>query len=411
MRILFLGINYWPEQTGIAPVTQRRCEYLAAQGHEVTICTAFPYYPDWRVGAAYRGKLFGRETRNGVTILRSYVWVPARANTVRRIIHEASFLASSLLGSVRARKPDLLFVSSPPLGLAVTAVLLSRLWNVPYVFDVQDLQPDAAAELGMLPPGKVLDFLYALEAMGYRNAALVITITEGMRRTISSKGIPLEKVAIEPSGAEEKWFAVKKEPPHAFRSEHQLADKFLVLHSGNMGVKQGLAVILEAAARSRSFPDIEYLLVGDGAMRATLETTGREMNLANVRFLPVQDGDKFMEILSAADVGLIIQQSSVSNIVFPSKAVTLLAAGCPVIASVNSASEVARVVTESGGGVVVAPEDPEALLAAIVAFRNDSARRLNSSAAGRNYARAHWEHRVVLKNFEQNLLAHARAGH
>lgn len=411
MRILFLGINYWPEQTGIAPVTQRRCEYLASQGHEITICTAFPYYPDWRVGAAYRGKIFARETHNGVNILRSYVWVPAQATTLRRIIHEASFLASSLLGSVRARKPDLLFVTSPPLGLAVTAVLLSRLWNVPYVFDAQDLQPDAAAELGMLPPGKILNFLYALEAMAYRNAALVITITDGMRRSISSKGIPLARVAIEPSGAEDAWFAVKKEPPHPFRSEHQLADKFLVLHSGNMGVKQGLEVVLEAAARSRSDPGIEYLLVGDGAMRASLEAKAREMNLANVRFLPVQDGDKFLEILSAADVGLITQQSSVSDIVFPSKTVTLLAAGCPVIASVNSASEVARVVTESGGGVVVAPEDPEALLAAIVELRNDSVKRFEASTAGRDYARAHWERRIVLGKFEQNLLAHARRNH
>ena len=143
MRILVLGINYWPEETGIAVFNTGRCEYLAAQGHQVTMCTGFPYYPQWRVPEEYRRKLFAREGRHGVTILRSYLYVPRRVTSVRRVLHEASFIASSCLRALGERKPDLLFVVSPPLGLAVTAVLLSRLWKIPYIFHVADLQPDA----------------------------------------------------------------------------------------------------------------------------------------------------------------------------------------------------------------------------------------------------------------------------
>src|SRR6185437_5017797 len=161
MRIFFLSINYWPEQAGIGPVNTWRCEYLAAQGHDVTMCTSFPYYPEWRVADAYRGRLFQRETHNGVKILRSWMWVPRTPSAAKRILFEASFLATTFVRAMMTiRKQDVLYIVSPPLGLAVTARLLSVLWQVPYVFDVMDLQPDAAADLGMLKEGRLVRFLY-----------------------------------------------------------------------------------------------------------------------------------------------------------------------------------------------------------------------------------------------------------
>src|SRR3984893_5190913 len=207
MRILVLAINYWPEQTGIGAVLTRRCEYLASVGHEVTVCTGMPYYPEWQIDSKYTGKMFSREVRNGVNILRSWMWVPKKVTSAKRVLFEASFLASSLLRAVCSPKPDLLLVVSPPLGLGLSAVLLSRWANVPYVFDVQDLQPDAAADLGMLPR-PVLPILYRLEAMAYRNAALISTITEGMRRKILAKGIPPDKVVVVPHPADKSLFAV-----------------------------------------------------------------------------------------------------------------------------------------------------------------------------------------------------------
>ena len=100
MHIVFLGINYWPDETGIAPFTTGRCEYLASRGLQVTVLTGFPYYPAWRVPESYRGRFFGKEERNEVTILRSWLYVPERVNSIRRILHEASFIASSVLGAM-----------------------------------------------------------------------------------------------------------------------------------------------------------------------------------------------------------------------------------------------------------------------------------------------------------------------
>ena len=163
MRILVLTINYWPEQTGIGAILTRRCEYLASVGHEITVCTGMPYYPEWRIHPGYTGKLFLREERNGVTILRSWMWVPKKVTSANRVVFEASFLASSLLRAIRNRKPELAVGGVTATGARRFGGLVEPWVEIPYVFDVQDLQPDAAADLGMLPGM----FAYAVSARGH----------------------------------------------------------------------------------------------------------------------------------------------------------------------------------------------------------------------------------------------------
>lgn len=405
MRILVLSINYWPDETGIAAFNIWRCEYLAARGHQITICTGPPYYPEWRVPEPYRGKLFQREEHNGVTILRSWMYVPKVVTTKKRILHEASFLASSFARSLATPKPDLIFAVSPPLGLALTASMLARLWRVPFVFDVEDLQPDAAVELGMMREGAIVRALYRMERLAYRRAALVSTITEGMRQRIVEKGIDPAKVVLFPPRADSSLYNLRERiDGAAFRERYGLQGKLIVSHSGNMGVKQGLEVILQAAMHSQHRPEIQYLFVGDGAMRAQLQMQARAFGLRNVLFLPLLDSAEFQQMLAATDIALITQQRVVSNIVFPSKTVTLLCAGCPVIASVNAESEVARAVLQSGAGVVVQPEDPEALLRAIEQLAEHSEGRARMSTQGCRYAEENWDERRTLPRMEERFL-------
>jgi len=404
LRILVLSINYWPDITGIAAFNTWRCEYLASQGHQVTICTGPPYYPEWRVPAAYRGKLMQREERNGVTVLRSWMFVPQALNTKKRILHEASFLASSFARALASSRPDLIFAVSPPLGLALTATALSRLWHIPFVFDVEDLQPDAAVELGMMKGQTVIRALYRLERLAYEGAALVGTLTEGMRQRIVEKGIDPAKVVLFPPRADSSLYTLRERTDgSAFRQRYGLEGKLLVSHSGNMGVKQGLEVILEAAERSRERPDLQYFFVGDGTMRPQLEEQAQARRLNNVRFLPVLEADLFQEMLAATDIAVITQQRVVSNIVFPSKIVTLLCAGCPVIASVNSESEVARVVLRSGAGLVVEPENAEALLRAVDQLSLSKALRARMSTQGKQFAFDSWDERRTLPRMEEYL--------
>lgn len=403
MRILYLGINYWPEETGIAPVNTWRCEYLAARGHKVTMCTGMPYYPEWKVAEEYRGRRWCREDRNGVTILRSPLYVPGHVTSVRRILHEASFVASSMLRALASGRPELLVVASPPLGLALTARILSRVWKIPYVYDVLDLQPDAAAELGMLRDGVLLRFLRSVEKMAYRHASVVTTITHGMRQRIIDKGIAPAKVVELPLRADPALFDIRKTSDGArFRKRHALEGKFLVIHSGNMGVKQGLDILLRAAEQT-TIPEMVFVLAGDGAVRASLMRKADQMGLKNLRFVPIQPRAEFFDMLAATDVALVAQLASVSDIVFPSKTVTLMAAGCPLVASVDAKSEVARAVLNSKAGVVIAPEDASVLASTLQSLFHDRAALQRHSQNGIAYARSHWAPSAVGSLFEQAL--------
>jgi colanic acid biosynthesis glycosyl transferase WcaI len=404
LRILALSINYWPDETGIAAFNIWRCEYLASRGHQVTICTGPPYYPQWRVPEPYRGRLWQREERNGVTILRSWMFVPQSLSTKKRVLHEASFLASSFARALAGRRPELIFAISPPLGLALTASTLSRLWRVPFVFDVMDLQPDAAVELGMMKGQSLISVLYQLERLAYERAALVSTITEGMRQRIVEKGTDPAKVVLFPPRADSSLYTLRERTDGAeFRQRHGLQGKLIVSHSGNMGVKQGLEVILEAAERSRQRPDIHYLFVGDGAMRPQLAEQARARSLSNVLFLPLLEADHFQQMLAATGIALITQQRVVSNIVFPSKTVTLLCAGCPVIASVNFESEVARAVLQSEAGWVVEPENADALFGAIDRLSQSPETLARMSVQARQYAHETWDERRTLPRMEEHF--------
>jgi colanic acid biosynthesis glycosyl transferase WcaI len=400
MRILIFSINYWPEVTGIGAFTTYRAEYLAGAGHEVDVCTAFPYYPEWRVAPEYKGKLWQDEQHKGVNVLRSYTYVPKKVTSRRRILHESSYIVTSLMKALLCKKPDVLLIVSPPLGLALNAVLLSKLWRIPYVFDVEDLQPDSAVEHGMLPEWAT-KILYKVESAAYRSAALVTTLTTGMRKRIIGKGVAPEKVALIEPRMDDTLANIEVEEGRRFREKHGIQDRFLVTYSGNIGVKQALDVLVEAATLSRDDASILFMIVGDGSDKKRIEQMALDRKLTNVRFLPLLDEADFRGLLSASGVCVVTQRKSASEIAFPSKVVTYLGAGCAVVVSANFDSEIAKTICESGGGVVCAAEDGKALLDSIVQLKASNLEELRRRS--REYASRRWSSERVLHNLEQNL--------
>jgi colanic acid biosynthesis glycosyl transferase WcaI len=406
MHVLVIGINYWPEETGIAVFTTGRCEYLASRGHRVTMCTSFPYYPSWRTMDPYRGRIITKERRNGVDIHRTWMYVPRHVTSLRRILHESSFVASCFASTMVRRRPDLIFVVSPPLGLAVLAVGLSLRWRVPYMFHVADLQPDAAVDLGMLRSKQMLKGLYALERIAYRNAARVSTLTNAMRDKIIRKGIAPEKVALVPDWSEPALFTLPlSNHGEDFRRKYNIGTRFIVSHSGNMGVKQGLEVVLGAAELAQTkYPELLFLLVGDGAMKQKLQQSTAARRLENVLFVPILQPQSFHQMLAASDLCLITQQRSVSDIVFPSKVLTLLSAGRPILASLSEGSEIARVLRDAGAGLRTEAQDPTALLDGVLKLRALPWLRAQMGVNGRSYAQHHWEKGRALKMFENCMI-------
>jgi colanic acid biosynthesis glycosyl transferase WcaI len=211
MKIAVLGINYWPDETGIAPFTTGKCEYLASCGHSVTALTGMPYYPAWKIPERYRRRLSIREQKSGVLIVRSWLYVPKRLSSIKRMFHEASFAISVVLRSIGSggkNRPDVLIVITPPLALGLAALVLSRKWKIPFIQHVADLQPDAAVDLGMLSPTGFTQVLYAVERLSYKKASVVSTLTGSMREKIIRKGIAPEKVIISPDWARPDLFSI-----------------------------------------------------------------------------------------------------------------------------------------------------------------------------------------------------------
>jgi colanic acid biosynthesis glycosyl transferase WcaI len=397
MRILVWGINYAPEFTGIAPHSVALCEFLLGQGHDVEMVTAFSYYPTWQKRPEDRGRLYRTDVVNGVRVHRSWHFVPARVSALKRIVHEGSFVFTSTLRALFLRSPDVFVVVSPPLLLGVAAWFVSKLKRAPFVFHVQDMQPDAAVGLGMLKRNWFTRALYGLEAFAYRHAARVSGITLGMLATFRSKGVAESKLIHFPNAIDLKSTGSTPERGE-FRNRHGFSEKeFLAVYAGNLGVKQGLDVLLETASLLRE-QRIRFLICGDGAQREALAARAREMKLPNFSMLPLQAGPAYRALLVDADVCFITQQAGAGNSFFPSKLLGLLAESKPVVTVAAPECELALSLEEGNFGVNVPPGQPRELAGVIDALAKDPQRLAEFGAAGRRYVEQ-FEKGRVFENF------------
>ncbi len=408
MKITVWGINYAPEMTGIAPYNAALCEHLTRNGHDVRMVTSFAYYPAWVKALGDRGRLFRTDTVRGVRVHRCWHYVPAKANALKRIIHEASFIATSFLRQLVLPAPDAYVIASPPLLLGAAAWLLGRIKRRPFVFHVQDLQPDAAAGLGMIKQGALMRTLYWLEAFAYRKAARVSGITPGMLEAFRRKGVPESKLVLFPNGVVLPDSS-KRPAPGAFRMRNQFsAEDFLVVYSGNLGVKQGLSILIDAARHS---PDsrIRIVICGEGAQRDELAAAVRNYGLRNVTMLPLQSDVHYREMLVDADICVITQQRGSGGFFFPSKLLTTLAWEKPVLTVADEESELVRALREGGFGINVEPGEPDKLAQALQQLSADRSRLKSYAEAGRRYV-DRFEMERVLKEFVMELDSLVRAG-
>jgi colanic acid biosynthesis glycosyl transferase WcaI len=403
MHLLILGMNYAPESTGIGPYTSGLAEFLARQGHRVTVATAFPHYPQWRREAGYaHGRRFLHwEQRNGVAVHRGWVKIPHDRSTAQRVLYDSSFALSALFGALPARAVDLILCISPPLQAALTAALLRPIHRAPVVLLVKDLVPDAATAVGMLRAGPALQLARILERYAYRQADGIIVIGEAFRANLLAKGVPPGRITCIPD-----WVDTERIRPlprdNTFRQQQNIPpNRLVILHAGNMGAKQGLRSVIDAATLLHNDPDVQFLLVGDGNERSGLEALVRTRRLANVSFLPLQPEDAVSEMLAAADLLLLSQRPTVTDAVVPSKLLTYLAAGRPVLAAVAPGSTAARLVEASGGGIVVPPDDPAALAGAIEQWRTDASAAMGQR--GRRYVTDHYGRQRILGQYERYL--------
>ena len=406
MKLLFYGINHSPELAGIGKYTGEMAAWFAANGHEVRVITAPPYYPAWKVGPGYSASQYRTESLQGATVYRAPLWVPLQPGGLKRLLHLASFALSSLpvLLAQWRWKPDVVWVVEPPLMCAPAAAAFASLRGVKSWLHIQDYEVDAAFDLGLIKGAALRRWVAGAERWLMRRFDRVSTISGRMVERARAKGVAPERV-VHFSNWVDIGGITPLAAPSAYRAELGLAqDAVVALYSGNMGNKQGLEILADVARLLQGESHIRFVFGGNGSGRADLQA--RCAGLPNVRFLDLQPLGRLNHWLGLADVHLLPQRADAADLVMPSKLTGMLASGRAVLATAHAETELGRVVAqEAACGLVVPPENASAMAEALRTLAADPARRLELGANGRRYAERELSQDVILRRFEAQLLA------
>ncbi len=408
MRIVIYSYNYHPEPIGIAPLMTELAEGLVQRGHQVRVITGMPNYPQRQVYPEYRGKFYLVEDLHQVQVQRSYVWVRSQPGLLDRILLDGSFVVSSLPQAFRGWRPDLILATVPPLPVCVPATLLQWFYRCPLVLNVQDILPDGAIQVGLLKNSFLISVFRALEKFAYRNASKITVIADGFTDNLLEKQVPPQKLVQIPNWVDVNFIKPLPKAESSFLRENQLQGKFVVLYSGNIALTQGLETVVEAAEKLQDLPDVQLVIVGEAK---ALETLKQEYQPGpNVLLRPFQPRKKLPDMLAAADVGLVVQKRNIS-FNMPSKIPVILASGRAIVASVSARGSAAQAIRRSGGGLVVEPENADALAAAIRELYGDREKTAWLGRQGREYAVSQYSFERALTEYEalfSQLVPHPR---
>ncbi|QGU11529.1 colanic acid biosynthesis fucosyltransferase WcaI [Leclercia sp. J807] len=401
MKILVYGINYSPELTGIGKYTGEMVEWMARQGHEVRVITAPPYYPEWQVDEHYSSWRYRRE-EGAATVWRCPLYVPKQPSTLKRLIHLGSFALSSFfpLMAQRRWKPDRIIGVVPTLFCTPGMRLLGKLSGARTLLHIQDYEVDAMLGLGMAGKGKggkVAKLASAFERSSLHNVDYVSTISRSMMNKAQEKGVAAEKVIFFPNWSEVARFRdVTAVEAAALREQLGLPEaKKIILYSGNIGEKQGLENVIDAAEKLRDQP-WQFVIVGQGGGKARLQKLAQERGLQNITFLPLQPYEALPALLKMADCHLVVQKRGAADAVLPSKLTNILAVGGNAVITAEAHTELGQLCdTQPGIAVCVEPESVPALVAGIERALNMP----KENAIARDYAERTLEKENVLNQF------------
>ena len=403
MRILIYSYNYHPEPIGIAPLMTELAEGLVTKGHEVRVVTAMPNYPQRKIYPDYRGQLYSEEERNGVKIQRCYVAIHPNPGVITRILLDGSFALFSFFHALKGWRPDVILFTSPSLPACIPVALLKLIYGCPTVLSLQDILPEAAVRTGLISNGLAIRIFEVLEKFAYASATRIGVITDSFSKNLVSKGVPINKIKRISNWVDTNFICPLPKYDNSFRQKHGLEDKFVVLYSGNIARTQGVRTIIHAADTLRHIPSIEFVIVGEERQLGDLRNLRDELGVDNVTLLPFAPRKELPTMLAAADVSLIMQKASVVGFNMPSKTMVLLASGRPIVASVPDGGAAAQAVRDSGGGLVIEPEKPNALARAIQELYNDPERREQLGKRGRGFAIANYSFEQSLEGYESLL--------
>lgn len=415
MNVFLYSLNYSPELTGIGKYNGEMSKWLVNNDLDVQVVAAKPYYPEWEVHADYSSAGYQSSIEGGVSVVRCPLYVPAQPSAFKRIIHLASFALSSKFvlfkkGLFKKNRPDVIFVVQPTLFITPVALMFAKITGAKTVLHIQDYEVDAMLGLGMAGKCSLIPRIaYGIESWLMQRFDAVSTISYSMMEKAKQKGVSAQKLMFFPNWADTD-FVTPEVDGSALRAKWGFsgADK-VVLYAGNMGAKQGLEIVLEAAdqyqKKSESAGAVKFVFVGAGAHVDALKLQAAELNLNNVFFKPLQAWEDVPAMLAMADVHLVVQRKGAADAVLPSKLTNILSAGGSSVVTAETDTELGQIAAKYPGIYTLA--EPENIYAFIDALDTEL-EKTDRGAEGHNtiarkYAEQHLNKDAILSKFLDNM--------
>jgi colanic acid biosynthesis glycosyl transferase WcaI len=391
MKILFLSENFYPETNAAATRVHERAVYWARWGHQVTVLTTAPNFPEGKLFAGHRNHWYRRETIDGITVIRVKTFIAANKGVVLRSLDFLSFMVSGVIAGLFQPRPDVVVATSPQFFTAIAGWILAATRRLPFVFELGDLWPRSIVAVGAIRFRWIIRLLESVELFLYRRAAAVIALTDAFKTNLVARGIQAGKIVVIRNGVDLQRYAPAPRDP-ALAGSFDLAGRFVIGYIGTHGLAHDLGNVLAAAALLRD-ARIAFLFVGAGAARAKLIAEARQRALPNVKFVAMQPKEAMAGIWSLCDVALVhLKDSSAFAEVIPSKIFEAMAMGLPILL-VSPPGEASAILAEDGAGLWVPAGQPDALAAAAATLLADGERRAafaaRSLAASRRHTREH----------------------
>lgn len=406
MHFLLLS-QYYPPETGSAPIKMAElAHYLIERGHQVSTVSQIPCYPAGVVYPGYEGAWFRRENQKGVRITRTWSYAsPERYKFKPRFLNYVSFMITALAGIFSGPRPDVIFVYSPPIFLGVTATIASKLWRCPFVFWVNDLFPLAALSLGFMRKGAMYQLACAMARFIYRHATRIVVYSMERMEELVADGASRDKIEYHPLWIDTQVFKPDPEGAVEIRRHYGWEEKFVVLYGGIIALAQGLDVVIESAKLLREVPEIHFVLVGSGMEKAKLVREAENQGLTNVEFIDYQPKERIPAFFSAADL-LFAQLKEAPHRVgtVPEKILAYMACGRPVLVAAQEGAA-KNLVKEYDCGITVPPENPKALVQAILSIYSDRQQIELMGNKGRQAVESHFAGPKVLRAMESSFIA------
>ncbi|MFD0791997.1 WcaI family glycosyltransferase [Mucilaginibacter litoreus] len=409
--VLILGINFYPELTGIGKYTGEMANWLSDNNYQCTVVTSFPYYPNWKMQLPYKGNWYKKEilADGNQYVYRCPMYVPAKPSGLKRIIHEMTFCLTAFFVVLRLLfKPshDIIFCMAPPFLLGFLGLFYRFFKGGKLVYHIHDMQIEAARDLNILKSQLVFKILFGIERYILESCDFVTTVALGMKKKIALK--TTKEVIYFPN-----WVAVNNfwpiENDLQAKSHWGFNEKDkIVLYSGSIGEKQGLEALIDIAINLKAHPFIKFVICGTGPYKDRLMEMAQEKGLKNFFFLPLQQLDVFNRFLNMADVHLVIQKKKACDLMMPSKLTNILAVGGLALVTADPGCNLYEMISEYNMGVLIPAEDNHALEKAILncCLQNFSIQRSN----GRNYVEKHLDQTNILESVLATVSSPAFAG-